>query len=306
MAGVGSFWALEICIEFSQNLNRKEMVRMFAPTSSVLFIINLLCVLLGIIVWQTLYLSTQFVSECRTDYIWAAVKRAKLFIACVVLIELLVGKFLVLPFLFYVFQKFAGSAFGVLEPFFVALLAGVVIAALPKFGEQVLAGLLIAQLGSYGKPIKAAVKPILLLVVWLGEISLQFVGEEIQALLEEDNFDWQDQWDKHSAWFCNLSPRMAGRATRIVYEFYKLHIAIKRKDPTFLDYSIDRFPGDKFYLIAKHLGRKKSLKTLQNPPHFENWDGPERRQNKRPDNPGRRIGDDPETRRLIKLGKYSK
>lgn len=71
----------------------------------------------------------------------------------------------------------------------------------------------------------------------------------------------------------------AGRIIRKLYEFEKIRLAEKRREPALLPYDVDRNPWAKFYLLASHLGRNSLRENIRNPVscHYRNWDERKRR-----------------------------
>jgi hypothetical protein len=140
----------------------------------------------------------------------------------------------------------------------------------------------------------------------------QTVKRTIQKLKEQDDFDCQNskRW-----WDFGASPEQMQRRLRILYEMFKLEIANDRREPELLRYDVDISPGQKFYLLVAHLGRKRLRRTLEEVSHLGSWRGEERRRRsgvkadrRSPDpNPHEhRIYDNEELRERIQKGEAVK
>jgi len=264
---------------------------MLGATSSGLFALQAICVLFGIVVGHILILSSKFLHEYPEDYLWGGLRSIPYFAAAVVTTELLFGALVILPLLMRLLLR--GSV-PVAQSLFIAAAAGALTTAIPSSFEKFLSAIL-----PMGRLNSTAARSLFRLLVWLQQITHQQVGRSAQRLLQKDNIDWNFQ--RPGQWNCGLTAQQAGRVTRIVYEVHKREIAEKRRNPKFLDHYKDIYPGYKFYLVAKHLGRRAVREILHHPPAFP-WDGKERRHKEASCGKTRRIGDDPRIRQAVGNG----
>lgn len=229
--------------------------------------------LLGICVAQFISIGAEFGNEYPMDYLWAGIKRMRFFIAAIIGAELLIGLFVLLPFLQFLFSRYLPE--NIVCKLAFSVFAGIVVVSLPRGVEMLLIDLL-----AVNKLDRWAFKGL----VWLGATTHLQLGENVQVILEQDNIDWHQQ--QPGFWYSGRSPEETGRITRIAYEAHKAGIALQRNNPKFLEYDVEIYPGYKFYLLAKYLGRKTLREMLHNPPKLGEWSGQERRRQRDPGSAG--------------------
>jgi hypothetical protein len=160
------------------------------------------------------------------------------------------------------------------------------------------------------KPLSRAV-----LAIWV----LRHFKATAQYLKSLENFRYQfqqDEWDFAFSADRKEAERVAARRLRILFELQKTEIANKRRQPELLSLDVNFFPGNRFFLLVAHLGRKRLRMLLrtgqQTTPPLRDWDGRERRMRKgrkqdrsQPDLNGAyaRVGDDRATLELIREGR---
>jgi hypothetical protein len=159
-------------------------------------------------------------------------------------------------------------------------------------------------------------KPLSRIVLWIW--VLRHFKATAQGLKSIENFSYQFQEDD---WNFSFSPdkkgaeKIAARRFRILFELQKAEIADKRRQPELLNMDVNFFPGNRFFLLAAHLGRRRLRRLLRAPlqtPPGQDWDGSERRKQKgrkrdrkQPDPHAAygRVGDDKVTLEMIKKGR---
>jgi hypothetical protein len=155
----------------------------------------------------------------------------------------------------------------------------------------------------------------IVLAIWV----LRHFKATAQWLKSLENFSYQFQqngWDFAFSADKKEAERIAARRLRILFELQKAEIADKRRQPEFLNLDVNFFPGNRFFLLVAHLGRRRLRALLraglQTTPPRQDWDGRERRMLKgrkqdrrQPDLNAAyaRVGDDPVTLELIKEGR---
>lgn len=143
----------------------------------------------------------------------------------------------------------------------------IIVAAIPTTLESIL-------LPTEGVTVQALQKRLTRLLLKLNILLRYNFAWAIEYCREEDAYDCQQP----DGWGLNINPSLVGRRLRMLYEYNKYKIAEERRDPALLVYDVGRVPWDQFYLLVRHLGRKKLRHYLRNPVrHFNDWDGRERR-----------------------------
>jgi hypothetical protein len=106
----------------------------------------------------------------------------------------------------------------------------------------------------------------------------QTIKRAVQKLKEQDNYDCQNSKGR---WNFGLPGSLVNRRLRVLYEVVKLDIACKRRQPELLQHDVNISPGQKFYLLVAHMGKKQLRIAIQEPPLPPppglDWDGKERR-----------------------------
>jgi hypothetical protein len=88
----------------------------------------------------------------------------------------------------------------------------------------------------------------------------------IECCIAEDFLACQEP----NAWGLNLSPKVLGDRLRMLYEFYKDQIAEEQNDQSLIQDDVDSTPWGVFYLLVRHVGRRRLRKYLKNPPTLSN------------------------------------
>lgn len=219
---------------------------------------NLLCVLFGIIITHSLFLYYQFYREAE-GYFLRAARKLWFFLFLFFTVEWVIGA--IFFFLAVKIPEYVSIPLPLL-----ALFIGVVIAAIPTVLELLL-------LPKAAATIKTVQRRITRFLVKLRIMLRHTFAWAIESCREQDVFDCQ----KPSGWGFDLPPSEIGRRIRKCYEFNKYKIAEDRKDPSLLHYDIDHTPWDQFYVLVRHIGRKRLRECIANPLEFRNWNGSERR-----------------------------
>ncbi len=148
------------------------------------------------------------------------------------------------------------------------VIIGIIVAVIPSALESVL-------LPKKGATVKTLERPLTRVLLRLKVVPRYNYARAIEYCREHDLFYCQQP----DGWGLDVPPVEIGRRIRKLYEFYKVRIAEERQDPSFLRYDVGRTPWDKFYLLTRHLGRKRLRQYISNPSAFlfPNWDGSERR-----------------------------
>jgi hypothetical protein len=186
------------------------------------------------------------------------------------------------------------------------VIIGIIVAAIPSALESIL-------LPKKGATVKTLQRPLTRVLLRLNVVPRYNYAWAIEYSREQDLFDCQQP----GGWGLDVPPAEIGRRIRKLYEFCKVRIAEERQDPSFLRYDVGRTPWEQFYLLTRHLGRKRLRQYIIDPPAslLPNWDGRERRRavGTRADrdpsgdpNPSRsRRYDDPELIESIASGRKS-
>ncbi|MFL6233934.1 MAG: hypothetical protein ACJ76N_12435 [Thermoanaerobaculia bacterium] len=232
-----------------------------------------------------------------SGYLWPALKRTGLFLLLAIAVRGVVGvmllKLTLIPFDSDLSRSWVWG-----------FVAGLIIVVFPAAFERFLDKKATA---------KVVGSTLVQLLLRFNLLVGQTIKSAVQKLKEQDNYDCQNSkgW-----WNFGLSGRQVNRRLRVAYEVLKLEIACKRRQPELLRHDANISPGQKFYLLVAHMGRKRLWKAIQEPPLPPppglNWDGSERRRHvgskmdrKLPDPnaPYFRIYDDEELRKNILSGK---
>lgn len=247
------------------------------------------CALAGIVLAQTLILRVKF-REYPADYLWAGIKRTKLFGTCVIAAQLLLATFLFLPLLRRIFRSTPET---IVQDVALSILGGILVVALASGLERLLSAFFqVDKLDTWA--LKA--------LVWLQTITHQEVGYRVQRVLQQDNIDWHLQ-RSGTFFFSGIDTKKAARIVRVAYEIHKLDIAFACRNPKFLDWDVDIYPGYKFYLLAKHLGRRELRTLLHHQPELGEWTGEERRHSRQQSTSFKRCGDDPRCQEAVLKGR---
>jgi hypothetical protein len=218
-----------------------------------------LALLLGIVIaeWISLYPRTMD----SAGYRWLALKRSSLFLLPAIAARWAVGWIFLRLSLLMNFELFRSWIW--------AAVVGLIVVFFPSAFERILDNVATA---------KFVRTTLVQLLLRFNLLTGQTLKASIQRLKEQDNFDCQcsKRW-----WDFGLDERQVNRRLRMLYEEFKMEIASDRREPELLRHSIDISPGQKFYLLVAHLGRKGLRRALKegppSPPPGQDWDGTERR-----------------------------
>jgi hypothetical protein len=242
--------------------------------------INLSGVLCGVIAGHTLLVYLP-VHQTARGYLLRAAVRSLFFTTVWVIVQFAVGVVI---------------CFGVTIPMpkIVGLAASVVVGFLTVAFPRSIEALLGFLIG--GRPNTRHARKVARVFAKLQLAIKRHLLYEVQCLLIEDNESWQQgrgEWNIDEGGG-HLSPSEAGRRIRRIYEIHKLDISNKNGNHSLLDFDIGVHPGQKFYLLARYLGRRQLHRSLQSthPEFAPNWSGQERRRERQIPPPfARRIGD---------------
>ena len=101
----------------------------------------------------------------------------------------------------------------------------------------------------------------------------------LQALLEQDNFDWQQSHGDFD-FRPDLDASGVSRRIRQLFQFCKKEIANKNRSPSMMTLDVGVHPGQLFYPTARLLGRRRLITCIREFAVPSNWawkDGKERR-----------------------------
>lgn len=226
----------------------------------MLLVANLLPILVGIILMHSLFLTSQFFADSG-GYLCRATKKIWVFLCLFLLVEWAVSSF---SFLLTI-SIFHFSAF----PFW---LLGITVGILTAFAPSALE---VRFLPKEGATVNQIQKPLTRLLLKLHIVLRYNFARAIETCRQQDLYDSQLE----DGWIPGMTSKQLSRKLRILYEACKYDIALDRGDDSFLKYDVDYFPQGKFYLLVKHLGRKKLRESLMRPIQLPgaNWDGRERR-----------------------------
>jgi hypothetical protein len=149
---------------------------------------------------------------------------------------------------------------------------GLIIGILTAFAPIALENTLLPSEGATVANLQARLTQLLLKL----NLVLRYnYANAIESCREQDLYDLQHT-DK---WLRGLTPKTIKRRLRILYEGCKEDISEHRQDPTLLQYDVDYAPEGKFYLLVRHLGRRKLRHYLRTDliSPGPGWDGSERR-----------------------------
>ncbi|HZG53465.1 MAG TPA: hypothetical protein VEZ40_15140 [Pyrinomonadaceae bacterium] len=212
----------------------------------------------GLVLTQALRLYVEFYNE--TDgYMYLAIRKLRVLLTLLCAIGWVFA-----ALLFHLLSAYFPSTPRVL----LALFAGIVVAAIPNLLEIFL---LPAENAGSKQVVSGAARILRKLNLAIRHNFAHAKQEQRQA----DNIACQSK----GGWGLNLTKEQIGRRLRIIYEVVKLEIAVKRRDPGFLCYDTGRTPWEKFYILVKHMGRKRLRHCLLQPPDSpgDDWDGRARR-----------------------------
>ncbi len=237
---------------------------------------NGIALLTGIVITHSLFLFTQFYGEAE-GYMWRAARKLWHFLLMFFAVEWVIGAVICI-------QAFTDASPRVwLWSGFI----GIIIAAIPTALESIL-------LPKTGATVKTVERRITRLLVKLRVMLRYNFARAVETSREQDVYDCQQP----EGWGLGLTPEQIRRNLRMLYEFYKYKIAEDRGDTTFLHYDVNRTPWDQFYLLVRHVGRKKLRDYIKRPisTHCPNWDGRERRR-VNGERAARNLSDDPDPSR---------
>jgi hypothetical protein len=221
-------------------------------------ILDILALVSGIVLTHALFLYSQFYRESQ-GYMWRAARKLWAFVLLLFLIEAVVGGF------FFYLTRHLPSYISIPSQLWAAII-GIIVAAIPTTLENIL-------LPKDDTTVQTLQRRLTRLLLKLNILLRYNFAWNIEYCREQDVFDCQ-----HNGWGLNIPPRIVGRRIRMLYEFIKYRIAEERGDPTLLVYDVDRIPWTQFYILVRHVGRKKLREYIKNPVmYFDNWDGRERR-----------------------------
>jgi hypothetical protein len=226
----------------------------------MLLVANLLPILFGIIIAHSLFLTSQFFDDSG-GYLWRAARKISAFLFWFLIVEWVLGSFsFLLIVTFFTFSAFPLWLLGIV--------VGILTAVAPSALE-------VRFLPKEGATVEQIQKPLTRLLLKL-RIALRYhFARAIETCRQQDLYDSQLEDD----WIQGMTSKQLNRKLRILYEACKYDIALNRGDESFLKYDVDYFPQGKFYLLVKHLGRKKLRESLMRPIQIPgaNWNGQERR-----------------------------
>lgn len=252
---------------------------------------NCLALLGGVVLTNSLFLYSQFYSESK-GYIWRAAQRIRFYLRRFSAAEWIVGLliFLALRGL----QRPAPA---------LAFVTGVGVAAVLLVVESILL--------PRAATARALRRPLTRRLLRLNATPRYNYARAIESCRQQDVFDCQ----KNNSWGLNIRPQTTGRRLRIVYEHEKVRIAARRRDSSFLHFDQGYTPWIKFYVLVKHLGRRRLRELIGRPvdPPGVGWDGSERRRREEGSRADRldpggaadahsRVYDDPDFVRRVERG----
>lgn len=250
-------------------------------------VIALLAVLIGIVLAHSLFLYVQFYRESR-GYMWRAVGRIWPYLITIFTIEWMIGSL-------WVFLAPAAPGHGSAPTLLFAALGGIVMGTVVAAIPIILEGRFLPK---NRMTVEKLQSPIVRLILKSNLVLRYNFAWAVESFRQQDVYDSQTP----DGWGLNLTPQQIGRRLRILYEIYKFEIAERRRDPSLLYFHDKSTPWAMFYVLVRHLGRKKLREALRNPPPSPspNWDGRERRRVRGtkadrldPDSSGSRSYDDP-------------
>lgn len=222
-----------------------------------LVIAGCLCILGGIILTHSLFLYSQFYTDSE-GYMWRAARKIWGFLLPFFLVEWIIGCFFFLPL-----TPFISYA---MYPILAAVI-GFVVAFAPSALEQRL-------LPKEGTTVAKLRRPLTRMVLKLNLALRHKFAWAIESRRQQDLYDCQHA----NGWGLRLSWKDIGRRLRMLYEVCKFDIAKDRGDCSLLRHDVDHYPWEKFYLLVRHVGRRRLRQYLRNPVSpCDNWDGRERR-----------------------------
>jgi hypothetical protein len=223
-------------------------------------ILNSIFILLGIVLAHSLFLYSQFYKNSE-GYMLRAARKLWFFLLTFFVIEWVIGAF-------FFFLAAGLPQYASVPLLIFGGIIGIIVAAIPTALEHVL-------LPKTGSTVETLGRPLTRLLLKLNIVLRYNFAWAIESCREEDAFDCQ----KPDGWGLNIPPKQVGRRIRMLYELSKIKIAESYKNPAFLQYDVGRNPWDQFYLLVRHVGRKRLREYIKNPLNSPcpNWDGRERR-----------------------------
>lgn len=224
-------------------------------------LLNGLAVLGGILLTHSLFLYSQFYRESQ-GYMWRAARKVCSFLFMFSIVEWVVGIF------FFYLSRYVLSylSLPIPDPLWAGIV-GIIVAAIPTTLEGIL-------LPETGVTVKNLQKRLTRLLLKLNILLRYNFAWAIEYCREQDVYDCQQP----DGWGLGINPSLVGRRIRMLYEFSKYKIAEERRDPSLLVYDVGRVPWGQFYLVVRHVGRKKLREYIKNPiKYVRDWDGSERR-----------------------------
>jgi hypothetical protein len=223
---------------------------------------NVLAVLGAIILTHWLFLLLQLYRDSK-GYMWRCARKIRAFLLKFITIEWAIGSLL------FFLTRGLTSYIPVPAPLW-ACIIGIIVAT----ASTALESFLLPKDNTTLKTLQRL--PTRLILKW--NIVLRYkLAWAIEYCRQQDVYDCQEP----NAWGLNLSRKVVGRRIRMLYEIKKYDIAKERGDPSLMAYDAGCVPPDQFYLLVRHVGRKKLREYIKNPIIFPNWDGGERRRRAR-------------------------
>ena len=192
---------------------------------------------------------------------WRAAKRIWGILLLFVLIEWAIGSF------FFVLLRGGFNYFSI-HPALSGLITGVLTAFAPTALE-------VSLLPAEGATVEKVQKRLTKLLVRMKVMLRYNYAHAIESCRQQDLYDIQHT----NSWIPGVTSQQIRRRLRILYENCKVDIAEHRKTPGLLQFDVDYAPWGKFYLLVRHLGRRKLRQYLQQDLESPcpDWDGSERR-----------------------------
>jgi hypothetical protein len=213
-------------------------------------------ILLGIILTQTAILYYKFSDRAKGYMLRAAASKWPFFV-CVFIIETI----------FAVVLAELGSKFIPLPRYLLLLLVAILVVLLPNTFEYFILYRNVTE-KKVRNPLVKAIRKLNLAIVH------QF-GGAIRTCMEQDVYDIQA-----GRLLQDINNEEMGRRIRKIYTCHAQEIARKRRKPELMRRDAGFWPIEQLYLLCEHLGRKRLMYELRNPPPLE-WDGEERRRRRK-------------------------
>jgi hypothetical protein len=215
---------------------------------------------IGLVSTHSLFLVSQFLTKSQ-GYMWRATRKIWTFLSLLFIVELIIAA---------VFFHLMGMvvSYSTFPRYLLALVVGLLAASTPTALERI-------ALPKKGTTVAMLKKPLArILLKYNLALRYQFAWA-IESCRQQDLYDCQQP----DGWRLGLSPTEISRRIRVFYEIAKDDIAKGRNDPSLLKYDVNRNSWEKFYLLVRHVGRKKLRHYISLPPQppCPGWNGSERR-----------------------------